>query len=209
MIGEMTCPDCGGIVGATETTDAGPPCRCFADHASPMSASMSGTLTGTMAGRFGLGTDANVADPLDPSNATASDLLSASPPPPSEPAVVVKVCRACGTDVAGHRRYKDSLGYLCEPCKREEEKRENQGRVRCRVCGKLVKEENLTAYEGTKMCPTCHEERLTVRKTEIKRMGFRGARTRDELRQIYITLAAAGVLVLIILVGALYKHFHH
>jgi hypothetical protein len=23
------CPDCGGVVGATQVTDAGPPCRCF------------------------------------------------------------------------------------------------------------------------------------------------------------------------------------
>jgi hypothetical protein len=29
MAGELICPDCGGVVGATTTTDAGPPCRCF------------------------------------------------------------------------------------------------------------------------------------------------------------------------------------
>src|SRR2546421_7102617 len=23
------CPDCGGVVGATQTTEAGPPCTCF------------------------------------------------------------------------------------------------------------------------------------------------------------------------------------
>ena len=41
MIDEMLCPDCGGVVGATETTDAGPPCRCFeylnASHGSSLS----------------------------------------------------------------------------------------------------------------------------------------------------------------------------
>jgi DNA-directed RNA polymerase subunit RPC12/RpoP len=25
------CPDCGGVVGATQVTDAGPPCRCFGE----------------------------------------------------------------------------------------------------------------------------------------------------------------------------------
>src|SRR5258708_829038 len=29
MAGEILCPDCGGVVGATETTSAGPPCSCF------------------------------------------------------------------------------------------------------------------------------------------------------------------------------------
>jgi hypothetical protein len=31
MSAVIHCPDCGGVVGATEVTDAGPPCRCFND----------------------------------------------------------------------------------------------------------------------------------------------------------------------------------
>ncbi len=119
------------------------------------------------------------------------------------------MCRVCGTDVAGHQRYKDSLGYLCSPCKKAEELRENQGRVACRVCGKLVKPENLTDYEGTKMCPQCHGERRTMRKQEIKRIGFKGARNRDELRQLYLILAIGGVLLFVILLGVVINHFRH
>lgn len=29
MAGELYCPDCGGVVGAAETTEAGRPCSCF------------------------------------------------------------------------------------------------------------------------------------------------------------------------------------
>ena len=188
MIGELVCPDCGGVVGATEPTDAGPPCRCFADGSgtSGLSSSMSGTMAGGVPG--------------EASDASASDLPMAAP---------VKVCRLCGTDVAGHRRFKDSLGYLCVPCAKAEEMRENQGRVRCRVCGKLVKEENLTDYEGTRMCPQCHGERREMRLQEIKRIGFKGARTRDELRQLYIYLAIGAVLLLFILAGVIINHFRH
>jgi len=199
MIGEMVCPDCGGVVGATEPTEAGPPCRCFADASGSSSASM----TGTLGGHAGLGSDRNLGDPSD---LTASDVTV---PEPSPVAAVIKVCRICGTDVAGHRRVKDSLGYLCVPCAKEEEKRLNHGRVSCRVCGKLVLPENLTDYEGTKMCPKCHEERQQVRLQEIKRIGFKGARNRDELRQLTIYLAIGGVLLLIILAGVVINHFRH
>jgi hypothetical protein len=207
MIGEMVCPDCGGVVGATEPTDAGPPCRCFADGSGSSSALMGGTLsgsmTGTVGGHAGLGSDRNLGDG---SEATASDLVVPDAPPP---VAVVKVCRVCGTDVAGHRRYKDSLGYLCGACKEAEQLRENHGRVACRVCGKLVLPENLTEYEGTKMCPKCHEERQKVRLQEIKRIGFKGARNRDEIRQLTIYLAIGGALLLIILAGAVINHFRH
>jgi hypothetical protein len=184
MIGELVCPDCGGVVGATEHTDAGPPCRCFAD------ASLSGSLSGR-SGAGGLG----VTD-----GSSASD----SPAP-----VVEKLCRLCGTDVAGHWRQKDSLGYLCKACARAERDRETGGRVPCRVCAKLTKPENLTEYEGTKMCPKCHRERDEARLTEIKRMGFKGAQVREELHSMYKYLIAGGALLMIILVGVLFNHFRH
>jgi DNA-directed RNA polymerase subunit RPC12/RpoP len=171
MIGEMVCPDCGGVVGATETTEAGPPCRCF------------------------------VSD-----NTSKSETVADLPPPVEAPAA--KICRICQKDVTGQKRVKDHLGYYCVDCAREQEKIEHQGRVRCRVCGHLVKEENLVVYEGTKMCVKCERERLDLQKQEIKRMGFKAARTREELRQIYI-LAFSLVLLLIFVVYGAMKLLHH
>ncbi len=184
MISEVTCPDCGGVVGATEPTEAGPPCRCFADMA-PSASDSSITMSGTMAGG-------------DPSDVTAD-----------APLVAAKVCRLCGKDLVGHRRVKDGTGYLCVACYKEEEKRANYGRVPCKVCGKLTAEEKLTDYEGTKMCPSCHEGRITMRRQEIKRMGFKAARFRDDSRQLLLVLVIGGVLLAIILAGVLINHFRH
>lgn len=175
MIGEILCPDCGGVVGATETTEAGPPCQCFKDQAGD---SLSG-----------LGPDQ--------SGSTVSEAI------PHEPAPVEqKICRVCGKDVAGQKRVRDQYGYFCYDCAKEVENKERQGRVRCRVCGHLVKPESLTAYEGTKMCPTCHRERIDAQKQVIKRIGFKGARTREEVRQLKMLLIAAAVLALFMVYGA-------
>jgi RNA polymerase-binding transcription factor DksA len=170
MSGEILCPDCGGVVGATETTEAGPPCRCFKDQE--------------------LG--------LDKSSETTSEPFQGDTPP-----VEKKICRVCGKDVAGQKRVRDQYGYYCFDCAKEVENKERQGRVRCRVCGKLVKPESLTAYEGTKMCPSCHRERIDAQKQVIKRIGYKGARTREEIRQLKVLLMLAGILLLFMIYGAL------
>ena len=77
------------------------------------------------------------------------------------------------------------------------------------MCGHLVKEEKLTDYEGTKMCPNCHDQRTTMRRQQIQRMGFRGARTREELRQIYILVAIGVALALVAIAGLVIHHFRH
>jgi DNA-directed RNA polymerase subunit RPC12/RpoP len=177
MIDAILCPDCGGVVGATETTEAGPPCRCFKDP--------------------------NVDAGPDKSNETVSDTSPTDAAP-----VVQKICRVCGKDVAGQKRVHDQYGYYCYDCAKEVETKERQGRVRCRVCGHLVKPESLTDYEGTKMCPTCHRERIDAQKRTIQRMGFKGARTREEVRQLKILLIIAGVLALFMIYGA-YHMMHH
>jgi hypothetical protein len=173
MVGELLCPDCGGVVGATETTEAGPPCKCF------------------------------VADPADKDrHETISDAA-----PPVEPAVT-KICRLCGADVAGKKRVRDHLGYYCYECAKAQEEKDRGGRVPCRVCGKLTKKEALTDYEGTMMCPRCHQERIDAVKQQIKRIGFKGARTREEIRRMNQLLVVLGILLVIMLYGA-WHMFHH
>jgi hypothetical protein len=171
MIGELLCPDCGGVVGATETTEAGPPCKCFTPEATKA--------------------DSTVMD---------------EPPPVDVP--VAKICRICGKDVAGQKRVRDPLGYYCYECAKEEEKKEHQGRIRCKVCGHLTKEENIQSYEGTKMCHRCRAERLDMQKQQIKRLGVKSARTRAEWQRIYGMVAMLVVLLLIMAYGAM-KMIHH
>ena len=44
----MYCPDCGGLIGATETTDEGRPCTCFKTYASASPPSDGGADTSVM-----------------------------------------------------------------------------------------------------------------------------------------------------------------
>jgi hypothetical protein len=176
------CPDCGGVVGATETTDAGPPCRCFQDDANGFSAPASSSL-----------------DNLDPSG---THVLEA-------PQTAEKVCWKCGKNLAGHRRFKDSYGYWCIDChkadKGKKEEQENAGMAPCRACGRMVKEETLTSYEGELMCSRCLRERR-----EIKKMGAKKFRTvsdraykKTEFQRLFILLGILVVLALIILLRSL------
>ena len=175
MIGELLCPDCGGVVGATETTEAGPPCQCF----------------------------------LPKSGDEKSETVADAPVPFEAQAPAAKTCRICGKDVAHEKRAKDHLGYYCIPCAKAEELKEHQGRVRCRVCGHLHKEETLTDYEGTKMCRNCHKERTDALKQQIKRIGIKSARTRAEIERINNLLIMMGVLLVIIVGSAIYVMHKH
>jgi hypothetical protein len=166
MAGEMICPDCGGVVGATETTSAGAPCSCFI-------------------------TDNRSAD-------TAVDLPS--PTGPAQP----KVCVLCGKDVTGHRRVKDSRGYVCYDCAKDEQKRGRDGKVRCRSCNRLVKEETLVKTETTKMCARCHAEQLKKRKQEIRQMGIATAHKQFERGRLYLFLAVGVILLLIMVLSHLH-----
>ena len=175
MISELLCPDCGGVVGATEITDAGAPCKCF------------------------------IPDPnADLKSDTVADTL-----PPAVETPIVKICRICNKDVAHEKRAKDHLGYYCIECAKAEEKKEHQGRVRCRVCGHLHREETLTEYEGTRMCRNCHTERTDALKQQIKRIGIKSARTRAELQRIYALAIAMVLLLLIIIASAIYVSHRH
>jgi predicted Zn-ribbon and HTH transcriptional regulator len=178
MVGGMLCPDCGGVVGATETTEDGDPCRCFA------------------------GKGQSSTDSHDGPGDTHVDSHTA----PSVP--VAKICRICGKDVTGRKRVKSHVGYACYECDKEEEKRLNYGRVRCQACGHLVKEENLQLYEAKRICPTCHTEKVEAKKQQLARMGFKGARTRYESKQIMVLLAILAVLGVVIYIG-MRMHGHH
>ena len=174
MIDEMLCPDCGGVVGATETTDAGAPCRCFAH----LSASHNSTLMG---------------DTVDGESTTDSPASA-----------VAKICIVCGKDVAGHRRVKDSRGYTCYDCAKEEIKKERGDRVRCRSCGHLVKESTLENYEGTKICMNCMAERKKLQKEQVKRIGVMAARSSVESYRTLIIAGVAGLLLLLIILHSLH-----
>src|SRR5690242_10035275 len=78
-----------------------------------------------------------------------------------------KVCVLCGKDVAGHRRLKDSRGYICLACAKAEKAAEKAGKIRCKFCRKLVKPDGLVPFQGKMICRRCFadfEEKAKFRK---------------------------------------------
>src|SRR3954468_11681306 len=163
------CPDCGGVVGATETTDAGPPCRCFANEFdSPASglgprASGLGQVTNPIPDTryprpdLDIGEDFDGATPAGAATSSSGEVNSGTQVMDS-PVAPKKVCVRCGKDLAGHRRFKDSFGYWCKDCHRadkaEKVAAEPQG-VPCELCFRSVAEESLTSFDGKRLCSRC------------------------------------------------------
>ncbi len=85
---------------------------------------------------------------------------------------------------------------------------ERGGRVRCRVCGRLVPDGTIEDYEGTKMCARCRVDRVKLQKQQIKRIGIATAHARYEKGRLYILLGVAGFLLLIIILNRLHLMPH-
>jgi hypothetical protein len=181
MTGVIHCPDCGGVVGATKTTDAGHPCTCFKHDR--------------------VGADDDNGD-NDGNNGGAPNEGTQVMEPPREGQ---KVCWKCGKDLTGHRRFRDSYGYWCKDChradKRVQTEEEEQGNVKCAACGRLVRSDTLSAYEGELICSRCLRERREIKKAGSKR--FRAvsdkAYRKTEYLRLAILLGVVALLGLIIL----------
>ncbi|MGA2583036.1 MAG: hypothetical protein ABSG31_07140 [Tepidisphaeraceae bacterium] len=170
MSAKLICPDCGGIVGATEATEDGSPCTCF----------QSGS-TNHETEQF---VTAQSVPDLSPAEA---------PGPPA-----AKVCVLCGKDVTGRTRIKDSRGYICGACAQTEKQAAKSG-PRCADCNRSVPASGLYDYEGLKICQFCRDDRVAAAKRERKFGGVKSkAYTEDQKKQLLLLVGALGVLLLII-----------
>jgi len=163
----LLCPDCGGIIGASTTTDAGRPCICFGAPTPEVPA-------GELADPFGEG------DPND----------TAVMPVPDDGR---KSCCMCGKDVSGTKRMRDERGYWCYACHKLDKyaklgvsgpppKMESSSAARsstresaagssrppkmrkpgiiCPSCGKSVKESDMEEFAGELVCGRCKREKV-------------------------------------------------
>jgi hypothetical protein len=182
----VRCPDCGGIVGATEPTDEGAPCTCFT--ASPQSQ--------TPSLRYSEDSDSPHATPND---SFGTEVMNS---PPAE-----KVCCKCGKDLTGKKRLKDSLGYWCPDCHRADEKSKEVQGVKCEQCGRIVPGQSLTSSDGKKICSRCLREDRALRAPGSKR--FRPIDDKNfketDKKSLIILASILGILALIILIS----HFLH
>jgi DNA-directed RNA polymerase subunit RPC12/RpoP len=107
-----------------------------------------------------------------------------------------KVCITCGKDLAGHRRVKDSRGYQCLACAKEEMAAEKEGTVRCAECGRRVKPQGLVDYDKIKICKRCFNDHKELKKKAVKKIATRHYEIHEKKTLMYLAIAAAVLLCL-------------
>jgi DNA-directed RNA polymerase subunit RPC12/RpoP len=105
---------------------------------------------------------------------------------------VEKLCRDCGKDLVGHRRLKDSKGYICVACAKAEEEAAAAGLVRCGECSKQLKPEGLVDYHGTMICKKCYMDHQELSKFKAPPPNL-NAHMEEQKRSMKITLIVAGI----------------
>lgn len=185
MAVDLICPDCGGVIGATEIDSEGrAPCTCVRETESPSSRDSSSDTVSIPAQR----------------EAERSSTIQAEEPSPA------KLCIRCGKDVTGHRRVKDSRGYMCYACSKEEMQEEKAGTIPCGACKRRVKEAGLYEYKGRRICKICldHEKEIDRKNRKVSTKHL----DEHEKRNVMILGAVFAVLALIILTQ-LIRHLLH
>ena len=75
-----------------------------------------------------------------------------------------KVCCACGADVTGKPRMKDSHAkYWCIPCGEEDRRKKGKGdtvSAGCPMCKKMVPAVTLIKHDGRFVCPGCYKKHV-------------------------------------------------
>jgi hypothetical protein len=115
---------------------------------------------------------------------------------------VEKLCRVCGKNLAGHRRLKDKHGYICPACAQDEKDAEAAGLVSCGECGRKLKPAGLLDYHGTMICKRCFTDHQELSKFKAPPPKLE-LHDQQEKKRLYILLAIAGVLGVIVLLSAL------
>ncbi len=109
-----------------------------------------------------------------------------------------KVCRHCGADVSGKKRYKDSLGYWCVNCHKAEKKQQKAGQKQCTDCHRWFPVEKLIDSDQERLCYTCNRNRNAQRR-EILRKASKGRIHRLHEQKQFITLVGIFLILLLIL----------
>jgi hypothetical protein len=100
-----------------------------------------------------------------------------------------KVCITCGKDVTGHRRVKDSRGYMCYACAKQERAAEKAGTVPCAECGKRVKPAGLVLYGTIKICKTCFNDHKETGKRAVRKIATRHYELHEKRTLIWLSVA--------------------
>lgn len=168
---KIICPDCGGVIGEI-TSDTEVACHCAQQPLAP-------TIEDYRQASAAAGSDSE------------SDLREGSDGG-------AKVCRICGKDVTGQKRYKDSLGYWCADCHNAEKAGRVAGKKRCSSCHRLFPIEKLIESDDERLCSTCNRERNNQRRQVLRQAAKK--RTYQLYEQKRLLMLAGVFLVLLIII---------
>lgn len=190
MAVDLICPDCGGVIGGQGVDSEGRgPCTCFQ------------TDTNSDAPRSEKGDSSDTVSIPVPTPATSTGAAPAAVVS-SEPA---KLCIVCGKNVSGHRRVKDSRGYLCYDCAKKEIHAEKDGTVRCAECSRRIRPDGLVDYNGMKICKKCFSDHKEVER--FKKKVATHQYDAVEKRSVKIYAIIFGILALILIGQMVIRRF--
>ncbi|WP_428940925.1 hypothetical protein [Fontivita pretiosa] len=189
MAVDLICPDCGGIIGGdTNDPDGRGPCTCHLDLNAGFSKDPSADTVSLPSPPREQGAQRSSGSSGAADVRGGNDLAGAPQ----------KICVICGKNVAGHRRLKDSRGYLCLDCAKAEKRQEREGKVPCAECGRYVKPGGIVEYNGLRICRKCHEDHKQLQKKAVKKVATKHYEEHEK-RNLLILLAIFVALGLIVL----------
>jgi len=120
-----------------------------------------------------------------------------------------KLCRVCGKNLAGHRRLKDSLGYICRECAKSEQDPDDATRRPCPECERMIKPAGFVPYNGKHICRKCFADHMELDKYK-KAAPSAAIFVKQEKKNLGRLLLFAAILGVLMLYSA-YLHFwsHH
>jgi DNA-directed RNA polymerase subunit RPC12/RpoP len=115
----------------------------------------------------------------------------------------IKVCCRCGKDLSGKKRLKDSLGYWCPECAKDDAKAKEDKGTPCAKCHRKVPEQSMTSVDGKLVCTRCMREERELRAPGSKKFRPISDKSykQDEKRNIIIMAAIAFVLLIFMIIA--------
>ena len=202
----MLCPDCGGVIGIEPGEGQ---MRCMCKDASAPAAHVPASEASVKASKL----FARIPSIADEDEEDMSGLTSDSGDTQvtsSSSVIPPKICCQCGVDVNGKKRAKDSRGYWCYECYKEDLRKEraakkgdNRPKGRCNHCGRMVPVDSLITRSGLAMCAKCRLEEEESGRKRYKPVGTTSY-SASEKRSLMLSFLGIVVLGTIILLA----HFH-
>ncbi|MEL7239944.1 MAG: hypothetical protein AAGK78_13895 [Planctomycetota bacterium] len=111
-----------------------------------------------------------------------------------------KICRLCGKDLRGHKRYKDKDGYLCKDCNKEDLAQ----RIPCAECGAPTLPHALHPWGPISICSACKNDHENDPNKKFRRKVSTKKHETHELKKVIVIgaiVAGLGAVVLLSRIG--------